>query len=397
MNPRALLIASAVVVVVALSTPAAADSPPAQPAALVGATEVVKVAPAEGFVDDAIALDDKRLAYVLTDTVGKAELHVVTLDPRQDVAIDIATITTHPIALHFAGSHVLVLGLVEGQKQVAALVELAAPAGKKPGAVVYKLGPATNASLIVRDGKQVVALHNATPGKSGGVSHQVEIYALQTGKRIALGPALELDDKNENKTLELRVNHWADGMTRAIGLRGGEWDRKENMRTPDAEATWDLVTGKYAERKAITDLFEQRKRYQVLADAAGKLDFLHMVWDNSAVQVWRAGKGRTIELDQAIQQYEPKSLQGEVEADGSSWFALEVDPVNPDAVARKKADQRYLDVFHVGADTKATRKARVLAPAAHFRFGVGGKRFWVIERSPSFDRGGKVLAVYDVQ
>ena len=56
--------------------------------------------------------------------------------------------------------------------------------------------------------------------------------------------------------------------------------------------------------------------------------------------------------------------------DGTAWIALKVDPVNPDAVARKKADPEYLDIFRAGPDRKAVRKARVLATGVRHRFGV---------------------------
>jgi hypothetical protein len=125
-----------------------------------------------------------------------------------------------------------------------------------------------------------------------------------------------------------------------------------------------------------------------------ELDFVHMTWDNTAVQVWHAGKPKQLELDQPISNYDPKSLQGVVAPDGTAWFVLAIDPVNPDAVARKKADPAYLDIFRFGGDGAATRKARVLANGTRYRFGVAGDRFWLLELSPTFERGGKSLAVY---
>jgi hypothetical protein len=361
---------------------------------LVGATETVKLVPPTGFVDDGVALDAQRLAYVASNAEGHAELHVVTLAPRQDQTYDLVAVTTHPIALQLVGNRVLVIGAGEEDKQVAALVDLGA-AGK-PGSVVYKVGPATHITPITRDGKPRLAVHKIASIKDG-TRHDVEILALETGKRIAAG-SLDLDDKNANKAKDLRINHWSDGWTRAYGLKGGEWDPKENQRTPDVEAALDIVTGKI-EKQKIGDLFEQRKRFQALADSGGTIDFLRMTWDNSAIQLWHTGKAKQLELDQAIAQYDPKSLQGTVAADGSAWFALAVDPVNPEAVARKKADPEYLDVFHAGADGKAVRKARVLVPAANtkYRIGFAADKFWLVERSPSFDRGGKNVAVYTLQ
>jgi hypothetical protein len=122
-----------------------------------------------------------------------------------------------------------------------------------------------------------------------------------------------------------------------------------------------------------------------------------MLPDNSAIELWRGGKGVKVALDQPLSQYDTKSLQGVINADGSAWIALKVDPVNAEAVARKKADPEYLDVFRVGADGKATRKARVLAKGLRHKFGViDNSMFWLLERSSGFERGGRALTVYQL-
>ena len=389
------------VMVIAAASTASAQPKQSVPA-LLGVTEVVKLAPAAGFIDDPVAADDQRIAYVVTDAATKAEVHVMTFGNPQEQVVDIAQITLHPVALELAGARALVIGIGDKGQQVAAMVEIA-PQGKKPaGAVVYKLGPATHITVIQRDGKRVVALHRTSEIKDG-MRHEVELVALDSGRRIASGRPFDVDANNANKALDFRINHWSDGMTRAHGLKGGEWDRKENQRTPDVEATYDLVAGKLVDRHPIEDLFEQHKRYQALASISASggnpLDFLRMTWDNSAVQLWHAGRPKQLELDQALAQYDPKSLQGIVAADGTAWFALKVDPVNPDAVARKKADPEYLDIFHATADGKAVRRARVLATGARHRFGLvgaSGERFWLLERSNSFDRGGRNVVVYQI-
>ncbi len=379
-----------------IAAAATASAQPRQTApALVNVGEVMKLAPASGFIDDPIAHDDQRIAYVVTDAATKAELHVVALATHQETVVDIAAVAMHPVALELAGNRALIVTLVDHGQQSAAMVELAANGKKPAGTVVYKLGPAAGISVIQRDGKRVVAVHRASEVKDA-VRHEVSLYALETGNRLATGRPIDVDANNASKPLDFKINHWSDGMTRAHGLKGGEWDKKENQRTPDVEATYDLVTGRFTDLHPIEDLFEQRKRFQALADAGGQLDFLRMTWDNSAVQIWHAGKPHALELDQALQQYDPKSLQGTVAADGTAWFVLKVDPVNPDAVARKKADPEYLDVFHAGNDGKAVRKARVLATGLRHRFGLVGDRFWLLERSNSFDRGGRNLIVYQL-
>ena len=383
---RGLMIASVVAAVGAVSWAQPKQNVPA----LVGASEAAKFSAATGFIDDPVATDDTRIAYVIADASTKSELHVQTLGGAEQV-VDLASVTLHPIALRLVGQRAFVVGQLADGNQTAAMVELAA-VGKKPaGAVVYKLGPATHIA-VVRDG---VAVHRMTPTKDGGTRHELAMYNLATGKLASSGKPLDLDGKDYNAKLDFHVNHWSDGYRFAWGLKGGEWDKKEDQRSPDVEAKLDVVAGKITWKQPISDLFEQRKRYQTLADVHDTIDFLRMSWDNQSVQLWSGGKPVTVALDEPITNYDPKSLQGVVVPDGSAWMALEVDPVNPGAVARKKADPEYLDVFRIGADGKAARKARVLAPSMRFRFGVlGADTFWLLERSNGFDRGGKTLTVY---
>jgi len=393
--------------VVLWSAAAAAEPKPAVPP-LVGATEVQRLTAPAGFIEDAIAFDDTRFAYVVADGSAKTELHVIgppaatkapaTATPTApatavpasgptDTVVDLAPITLHPLTLKLLGPRVFVTGVDANNEQVAALVELAT------GKPVYKLGPATHITVITRDGKPRVAVHRVS-----GTRYELELDAIENGKRIAAGHALELDATGTSKALDFHINHWSDGWTKAYGIKGGEWDRKENQRSPDVEATYDVIDGKLSDRHPIGDLFEQRKRFQVLEQSRvdANLDFVRMSWDNANIVAWRAGKPQNIELDQTIGQYDPKSLQGVLEADGTTWIALKVDPVNPDAVARKKADPEYVDVFKAGSDGKAVRKARVLAKGTTLRLGVMRDKIWMLERSPGFDRGGKVLTIYAI-
>ncbi|MBV8759116.1 MAG: hypothetical protein JO257_17640 [Deltaproteobacteria bacterium] len=381
------------IAVVALGGVASAQPKQSAPA-LVGASEAAKFSAATGFVDDPVATDDARVAYVLADASTKAELHVATLGGGEQV-VDIASVTLHPIALKLVGPRAFVVGQLPDGNEIAAMVELAA-VGKKPaGTVVYKLGPATHITAIRDGAKNLVAVHKMSPGKDGGTHHELSLVGLETGKAVGGAKSIDFDAKDFNAKVDFHVDHWSDGYRFAWGLKGGEWDKKENQRSPDVEAKLDLSTGKIVWTQPIGDLFEQRKRFQTLAEVHDAIDFLRMSWDNQNIQIWHAGKPVTVALDEPITNYDPKSLQGVVDADGSAWLALKTDPVNPDAVARKKADPEYLDVFRVSADGKASRKARVLSPSMRFRFGVlGTDKFWLLERSNGFDRGGKTLTVY---
>ena len=363
-------------------------------APLVGATEQVKLTTPSGFIDDVVAAEDGRIAYVVAQPGTKTELHVYTHLSKREQVVDISAVTLQPIALTLVGPRAFVVGKSEDGNQVAGMVELVAKGKKPAGTIVYKLGPASQIMVITRDGKQRVALHKAS-ASGGGTRHDVEVVAIETGRRVAAAKPFELDRADKNVKLDFKVNHWSDGMTRAYGIKSGEWDRKEDQRAPDIEVTYDLLTGKFVDNKKIEDLFEQRKRFQAMTESNKRLDWVRL--DIKGLELWRAGKGRPIELDQPLANYDTKSMQAVTVPDGSAWMVLKMDPVNADAVARKKADPEYLDVFRINADGKGVRKARIYASGVRHRFGIVGDKFWLLERNNGFERGGRSLALYSVQ
>lgn len=374
-------------VVALAATPAFSQPKPAP--VLEGATEVAKLTTPVGFIDDAIAVDGDRIAYVVADSSAKAELHVLVLSSKVEQVVDIAPITLHPLAITLVAQRAFVVGEADG-KQVGAMVDLVDRGKQKPaGAVLFKVAPATHITVVGNK----IAVHRVTAGASS-TRHELEILGIDSGKRVGAVRALELGAGDIEKKLDFRVNHFSEGWTKAHGIKGGEWDKKENQRSPDTEATYDLVNGKLVDRKKIDDLFEQRKRFQALADAGGKIDLVRVGWDNSSLQAWRGGKLNKLELDQPLATYDIKSLSGIVTPD-SVWVAAKVDPVNAEAVARKKADLEYFDIFLARPDGKATRKARIPAHGIRHKFGVmGADRFYVIERNQTMERGGKSLTIY---
>ncbi|HEY4238822.1 MAG TPA: hypothetical protein VGM88_03370 [Kofleriaceae bacterium] len=371
---------AAVGVVIAFTAAAHAQKPAAPP--VIGATEVARYAAPSGFIDDPVAAEDDRIAYVIADAATKAELHVAALSRQDETVLDLAPVTLHPVQLAFVGPRVFVVGANEDGTVSAALVD---PKAKRP--VIYKIAAAANITVL----KDRVAVHRVSAaGKT--TRHDVEILALDSGRRIA-AHGIELDATGFDAKLEFRVNHWSDGYTRAYGIKTGEWDKKEDQKMPDAEATLDVVTGKVLETHAIKDLFEQHKRFAVLADQKERVDFVRA--DKGELTLWRGGVAAPVTLDQAFTNYDPASLQFQMTADGA-WIALKVDPVNPDAVARKKADLEYFDIFKV-TDGKGVRRARVYAKDMRHRFGfIGGDKFWLVERNAGFERGGKNLVVYQL-
>lgn len=367
-----------------LLSSATAFSQPKPAAVLEGATEVTKLTTPAGFIDDAIAVDGDRIAYVVADSSSKAELHVLVVSTKTEQVVDVSAISLHPLAVTLVAQRAFVVGEGVDGKQVAAMVDLVDRGKQKPaGTVIYKVAPATHITAL--PGK--IAVHRVT-STAATTKHEVELLSIENGRRIS-ARSLELTGDTDKK-LDFRVNHWSDGFSKAHGLKGGEWDKKEDQRSPDSEATYDFATGKL-DKKKIDDLFEQRKRFQALADSNGS--FVRIGWDNKSLQAWRGGKLHKLELDQPLATYDIKSIQGIVLPD-AVWVAAKVDPVNQAAVDRKKADVEYLDIFVARPDGTAARKARVPAQGIRHRFGVTPTGFWLVERNQTMERGGKSLTIY---
>src|SRR5262245_56395148 len=209
----------------------------------VGVTDGFKFTPATGFVDDPIASDGTRVAFVVSDTAGTAELHVINFDGSEVAKpIDLAPVTVKPTALAFAGKGVLVVG-GEADAQLAALVNL-------DGKVVYKTPEVDRASIITRGGKLQVALWKNEPSKVG-TKYSVEIRAAETGKKVGKVKTVEVDGASKNEKLGFKISHWSHGFTRAVGIKDGTWNKVEDQRSPDVEAVYDFPTGKFVSTAPI--------------------------------------------------------------------------------------------------------------------------------------------------
>jgi len=378
--------AVAVVVLAAAGGPAAADQ--AKPEPLIGVHQEARIAPTRGFVDDAIAAEGTRLAYVNTDGATFTELVVYDVAAgAEKLRVALPGDLGAAVELHFVGpDRILVIGRAADGT---ARADLLGPDGKS----LREFGPAHDVALVLRGGAPRIALHAITELSGDVTRHRVELDDLTTGRRIGKARTLEVQRSGACKKLDFRISYWTDGYTHAIGVKGGHYDPKEDQRTPDAAADLDVMTRKFAQHP-IKDPMEHLRRLQIMTGRQGQPSFARMSNDLTSVEVWKDGVPTTLTLDQSVFQYDPTTLASAVDDKGATWVGLEVDPVNAEAVRRKKADPQYLDLYRVSGG-HATRKARVLAPAKRkLTWGVAGDRWWVLEHNVGFDRGGPILTIY---
>ena len=372
---------------------------------LVDMSHVKTIEPTQGFIDDPFIFDGAggRLLYINADAGYLAELTIIDLTQgaAQLKKIDISGFTTTPTMVRFITEGFFVISRPSDIDQATAAV--ISPEGK----VLRTFGPATDIALTERDGQPVVALYTRTEKKAKVkgkpvtlTEHKVEALTLAQKKRLGKVRVLAADDKGYVAKLDFRINHWANGYTRVIGIKGGNWDAKQNQRSPDTEGWYDNVTGVFEKTIDIADVMAHAYKMRAFARHNNEDEFLDVAEDLSGVDlVTQAGRTR-IELAQPFMHYDPKTLEYRPTQDGLYLFTLKIDPVNKEAAARKRADAEYLDLYsYRSGEKKAMRIARMLLTDKKKRLmnWQATEEYWaIVPRLIGFSRGGKEMQIYKI-
>ncbi|HTM22058.1 MAG TPA: hypothetical protein VL172_16160 [Kofleriaceae bacterium] len=384
----------AAALLLAASTPAVAQPD------VDGATLQTTLKPQTGFVDDPFAFDGAggRLLWVNADAADHAEIRVVDLAQggAQLSAVDISSFTSAPLRADFVldGNHFFVVARADDDgPSTGALLDGA-------GKVVRKFGPATEVLLRAGGARAEVVAYTREmkPGKKGPtVLHTIDIFDLASGKR-RVHRQLVADETGMVAKLDFRIVAFESDYTRVVGVKGGYWDKKEDQRTPDVEAWYDLDGGAFTRKTDITDVMGQVKKQKLLSDHANQDPFL-MVADDLTSLLWvDAGVARKIDLAEPFFHYDHKSLQVQPSAGGSVFFTFTIDPVNADAVARKRAVTEYVDLYELKpGEAKAIRRARLKKTGPGFHFRATGEYWAVQPRHIGFSRGGPELRLYKLR
>lgn len=360
--------------------------PAPPPAEVVGLTQTGQLTPERGFVDDPMAADGNRLAVVVTDGASLVEARVLGPDGASQATVNLSALVPTVRRLYLQGSRMFVVADDPAGGPVTALLL------GLDGKVIRRHAAATDLTLRSIGGKDtVVAYTRSTVGAKE--QHAIALFDLASAKKVAKrGGKVLLGDDGRDGKLDLRVDYWLDDHTVVAGLRGGVWRKHEDQRSPDTRAMYDLVTGKWVKDEAITNLLEHARKLEILAAHSGERVFVHVPSDGGDLELWRDGVVTPIALDPPLATYDPETVRMVMRGD-RVWISLVVDPVNPAAVARKKADPEYLDVFELDG-SRAVRRARILAVKKKLTWGWAGDTLWVLEKNVGFARGGKALRLF---
>jgi hypothetical protein len=364
----------------------------------------IKAPAGEGYFDDVFAVDadGKRLAALRTDGATFAKLELYDLAAAKLVtSFDLPGKNLVPDRLELlpAGKGVVLIARDKPDDAAPLYAFHFDDAGKQTA----KVGPCAAFGRPPADGSARASLLVAFERKPGGrgaeATYSVAAYDLATLAPAGKPRVYKTDVAGEMKTPGVRLIDFYDGYTRILTERPGAYVKADDVRAPPRMVILDALTGKVAIESEIANIEGWAVTSLLRRDHPGRSLFVELNQDGSGVDVVDAmGKKQAAALAVPFRLYDPKSLRVEEgPAPGTLTFGLAVDPVNVDAVKRKKTDLPMLDVYTADVGQGAIKlRGRVFTPRP-----VGWKtaadKLVVLKRFKSFSRGGDELQIFELR
>lgn len=341
-----------------------------------------------GFIDDAIALrdDGKAIAFLVTDGATNATLHLAELGGTD---VKISGAPTDAVGVEWTSpTRVLVISGRDGASTAQSFTAA--------GADKTKLGPFGRFAVATVDGKRAFVTYTRTEKR--GVEHTVVAYAMDTLKPLKRRTWREdAEGQIKQGASSVKPLWWADGFTVLAALRAGEFDKARDMRRPDRYARLDAFSGKVLAESEVQDVLTFTRVSLLRRDAPNQPVILHYSDDRHRLLAIDGIAEYELSLQRNLGMYEFSSLAWQTLDGKRVAFSLTVDPVNPDAVARKKADTDELDVYVLDRSTHATERVLMLpGEGRRSSWLVAARRMALLRKGKGFDRGGVALEIYDL-
>ncbi|MES1171786.1 MAG: hypothetical protein ABUL77_00990 [Bacteroidota bacterium] len=363
--------------------------------------------PDAGFYDEAWALDSTgtRLAVIHTNRDDFQRVEVYSL--QTPGATPLATFDLGPPARVFeslsflpGGAGFLVVSAASGDAHV---VETVDGAGKPLG----KAGPLSDFGIPLRAGDPLLVTFDRQSGRAGETTYVVSPRKLPGLQPAGKPRAHVVKADGTLRSPALVPIGFFDGYSKLLAQRTGWYDKKKDARQPDGRAVVDLLSGKVITDAPIEDVTGWARTTRLRREHPNRTAFVMLADTVAGDAHAKPGvelldpEGRLFPLPLAVafRFYDRFTLKDQEGPDaGVIHFGLQVDPVNADAVARKKADAAALDVYTVplGAPTTCRLRARVPVGGQPVAWGVAGNRLVVLRRFKNFVRGGDRLDVYEL-
>jgi hypothetical protein len=358
----------------------------------------------EGYFDQVFGLDDRgaALAVIREDDATFAKIETYDLaetPPKQTGSFDLPDKSLVPVRIDVLppGHGLILIARTKPDDDAPQIAELIDAAGK----VAAKVGPATSFGRPPAPGPDaglLVAFDRRLGAHGAEATYTVTPYARETLAPAGKPHAFRTDAAGELKSPPVRLIGFFDGYTRILGERAGAYDKAADVRDRPRKTVVDALTGKTLSEGEIADLVGWEVTGQLRRDHPGQSLFVDLNQDASGVDVIDAmGKKFPAALAIPFHLYDPKSLLVEEgPAPDRLTFGLAVDPLNPDAVKRRKPDLPMLDLYGADASNgKVTLRGRVFTPRP-VTYRTRADTLVVLKRFKSFARGGDELQVFDL-
>jgi len=359
-------------------------------------TKVWSSKPHKGFIDDPMAFDasGSRFGYVHTDSAQFMSIVVLktsTFKPEVEIKVGDATMVPKRLVFSPDGTRLVFLWM-DGYKGTRGALLYELPSGK----MLKKLGPANHARVILYKGQQVLCL-TTTASAAGATNHTVTAYRTKDFRRVAGGKTVVGADLSIKKP-PIRLLYWEPGNATLVGMQKGVYDRKRDIRLPERGVRYDVLARKIIWAEEPKEVVAWTKATTMRPNHPGQLRFLEVSDDLQTlhhVDMNNALGSVTTPVKWSL--YEPKSLEQSESWDGREiYFSMTIDPVNPAAVRRKKADLERMDLYRLDPGPKATPLGQVLTDKRRFAWKAADRHFAYLVKLKGFGRGGKEIRVYTV-
>jgi hypothetical protein len=360
----------------------------------------------DGYFDEVFGIDDagKQLAVIRSDGATFARLETYDLEakpPKLTASFDLPgkNLSVTRIELLPPGKGMVLIGRDRPDDAAPVTAFLVDGSGKITG----KTASATAFARPPDDGTPraglLVAFNRKMGGRGAEATYSIVPYQLATLTPSGGPRFYKTDAAGELKAPPVRLIGFYDGYTRILGEKPGAYDKAADVRQPPKKMVIDALSGKTTTEAEIADPVGWAVTGQLRRDHPGQSLFIDLNQDGSGVDVIDAmGKKVPAALAVPFRLYDPKTLLFEEgPAPNHLTFGLAVDPLNPDAIKRKKAEKPMLDLYAADAAEGVVKaRGRVFTPRP-VTYRVRAQTLVVLKRFKSFARGGDEFQVFELR
>jgi hypothetical protein len=363
----------------------------------------------EGYFDEVFGLDDagSALAVIREDGATFAKLEAYDLTgsaPRQTGGFDLPDKGLVPVRIEVlpgaAGKGHVLIARTKPDDNAPVVALLMDAAGK----LIAKAGPVTAFGRPPTGGPSaglLVGFDRKNGAHGAEATYTVTPFTLATLAPAGKPRVFHTDAAGDLKhpSPAVRLLGFFDGYTRILAERAGAYDKAADVRDRPRKTVIDALTGKVASESEISDPLGWEVTAQLRRDHPGQSLFVDLNQDGSGVDVIDAmGKKVPAALAVPFRLYDPKSL---VVEEGPTpnhvTFSLAIDPLNVDAVKRRKPDLPMLDLYSADASNgEVTLRGRIFTPRP-VTYRTRADTLVVLKRFKSFARGGDELQIFDLR